>query len=104
MPGTPTHTIVCRFYVLSAYVAIQWTHRVGALITFFYVGLLGLTLLKQVQLRGPATMMLVLLVVQIGLGIANLLLYLPTVLAVAHNLVAALLLMTVVMINSKITD
>ena len=49
-------------------------------------------------------MMLVLLVVQIGLGIANLLLYLPIVLAVAHNLVAALLLMTVVMINSKITD
>ncbi len=89
---------------LSAYVAIQWIHRVGALITFFYVGLLGLTLLKQAQLRGPATMMLVLLVVQIGLGIANLLLYLPTVLAVAHNLVAALLLMTVVMINSKITD
>ncbi|HIE91245.1 MAG: COX15/CtaA family protein [Methylophilaceae bacterium] len=89
---------------LAAYVAIQWIHRVGALITFLYVGLLGLTLLRQKQLRGLASIMLVLLVVQIGLGIANLLLYLPTVLAVAHNMVAALLLMTVVMINSKITE
>ena len=76
----------------------------GALITFLYVGLLGLTLLRQKQLRGLASIMLVLLVVQIGLGIANLLLYLPTVLAVAHNMVAALLLMSVVMINSKITE
>lgn len=89
---------------LAAYVAIQWIHRVGALITFLYVGLLGLTLLRQKQLRGLASIMLVLLVVQIGLGIANLLLYLPTVLAVAHNMVAALLLMSVVMINSKITE
>ncbi|MEO1956408.1 MAG: COX15/CtaA family protein [Methylophilaceae bacterium] len=89
---------------LPAYVAIQWTHRVGALITFLYVGLLGLALLREKQLRGLASIMLVLLVVQISLGIANLLLYLPTVLAVAHNMVAALLLMSVVMINSKITE
>jgi cytochrome c oxidase assembly protein subunit 15 len=89
---------------LSAYVAIQWTHRVGALITFIYLGLLGITLLKQAQLRCLASVMLVLLVIQIGLGIANLLLFLPTVLAVAHNMVAALLLMVVIMVNSKITE
>ncbi|MCL4162250.1 UNVERIFIED_CONTAM: hypothetical protein GTU68_041721 [Idotea baltica] len=88
---------------LSAYVAIQWTHRIGALVTFIYLGLLGLTLMKQAQLKGLAHVMLVLLVVQIGLGVANLVLHLPLVLAVGHNMVAALLLMTVVVLNSKIT-
>ena len=88
---------------LSAYVAIQWTHRIGALVTFIYLGLLGLTLMKQAQLKGLAHVMLVLLVVQIGLGVANLVLQLPLVLAVGHNMVAALLLMTVVVLNSKIT-
>jgi len=89
---------------LSAYVAIQWIHRVGALVTFLYLGLLGLRLLKQAQLSGIAITMLVLLVIQIGLGVANLLLHLPMVLAVAHNMFAALLLMTVVVLNSKITE
>lgn len=45
-----------------------------------------------------------LLIVQIGLGIANLVLHLPLVLAVAHNMVAALLLVTIVVLNSKITE
>jgi len=89
---------------LSAYVAIQWIHRVGALVTFVYLGLLGLTLIKQLQLRALAIGMLMLLIVQIGLGVANLVLLLPTVLAVAHNMVAAMLLMVVVVLNSKITE
>lgn len=88
---------------LAAYTAIQWAHRVGALITFIYLGLLGLRLLKEPQLKISAYMMLGLLVVQIALGIANLLLHLPLVLAVGHNMGAALLLITVVVINSKIT-
>ena len=45
-----------------------------------------------------------LLVVQIALGVATLLLHLPLVLAVGHNMVAALLLITIVVINSKITE
>ncbi len=89
---------------LSAYTAIQWTHRVGALITLIYLGLLGLRLLKEPQLKKLAHMMLGLLAVQIALGIANLLLHLPLVLAVGHNMGAALLLITVVVINSKITS
>ncbi len=89
---------------LSAYTAIQWTHRVGALVTFIYLGLLGLRLIKQPQLKRLAHILLGLLVVQIGLGIANLLLHLPLVLAVGHNMGAALLLITVVVLNSKITN
>jgi cytochrome c oxidase assembly protein subunit 15 len=89
---------------LSAYTAIQWTHRVGALVTFIYLGLLGLRLLKEPQLKQLAHIMLGLLVVQIGLGVANLLLHLPLVLAVGHNMGAALLLIIVVVLNSKITE
>ena len=37
-------------------------------------------------------------------GVANLLLHLPLVLAVGHNMGAALLLTTVVVLNSKITE
>ncbi len=89
---------------LSAFTAIQWTHRVGALVTFIYLGLLGWRLLSQPQLKGLAYIMLTLLIVQIGLGVANLVLHLPLVLAVAHNMGAALLLITLVVLNSKITE
>ena len=89
---------------LAAYTAIQWTHRVGALITFFYLAILGWQLLKLPQLKKTTQIMLGLLVVQIALGVANLLLHLPLALAVGHNMGAALLLITVVVLNSKITD
>lgn len=89
---------------LPAYNAIQWLHRIGALVVLVYVGLLALKMLAYAQTRKIAIIMLVLLVVQIGLGIANLVLHLPLVLAVAHNLGAALLLISVVVLNSKITE
>ena len=89
---------------LAAYTAIQWAHRIGALVIFVYFGLLGLRLLKEPQLKKLGLIMLGLLIVQIALGIANLLLHLPLVLAVGHNMGAALLLITVVVLNSKITS
>lgn len=89
---------------LTAYVAIQWTHRIGALVTFIVLTLLGLVLLKRAQLRGLAVLLLLLLVIQIALGVGNLVMHLPMVLAVGHNMVAALLLMTLVVLNSKITE
>ena len=89
---------------LPAYVAIQWIHRVGALITFLYIFSLGVYLIKKSNLKSLALIMIIILLIQIGLGIANLVLYLPTVLAVAHNMGAALLLITVIMLNSKITE
>lgn len=89
---------------LSAYTAIQWTHRVGALVTFIYLVFIGVRLLKEPQLKKIAHIMLGLLVVQIILGVGTLLLHLPLVLAVGHNMVAALLLTTIVVLNSKITD
>ena len=89
---------------LEALTAIQWTHRIGALIVLIYLGGLGVYLLKYAKLRVASVALVMLLLVQIALGIANLLLHLPLVLAVAHNLVAALLLVTLVILNSKITE
>jgi cytochrome c oxidase assembly protein subunit 15 len=89
---------------LSALTAIQWVHRVGALVTFIYLALLSWCLVRRPQLRAIGMIIPVLLVIQIVLGVANLLLHLPLILAVAHNFVAALLLVTVVTLNSKITE
>jgi heme a synthase len=88
---------------LASITAIQWTHRLGALITFIYLGLLALNILKYWQLKRLAVMLLIVLCAQISLGIANLLLHLPLVLAVAHNFTAGLLIIILVTINSKIT-
>lgn len=89
---------------LPAYNAIQWLHRIGALVTLIYVGLLALKMLSYAQTRAIGIIMLLILLAQISLGIANLVLHLPLVLAVAHNMGAALLLISVVVLNSKMTE
>ena len=88
---------------LASITAIQWTHRLGALITFIYLGLLALNILKYWQLKRLGIILLIVLCAQISLGIANLLLHLPLVLAVAHNFTAGLLVIILVTMNSKIT-
>ena len=88
---------------LASLTAIQWTHRIGALITLIYLGVIALNVLKYGQLKWLGVALLVALCVQISLGIANLILHLPLVLAVAHNFTAGLLVVILVMLNSKIT-
>ena len=79
--------------------AIHWTHRVGALVTLFVAGGVAAAALGAPQTRRCAELILILLALQIGLGIGNVLLRLPLVLAVAHNAAAALLLAALVMLN-----
>ncbi len=88
---------------LAALSTIQWVHRIGALVTFIYFSTLALALTKAPALRHAALLLIALLLTQISIGIANLILQLPLVLAVAHNLGAALLVIITVVINSKIT-
>ncbi|WP_286162440.1 COX15/CtaA family protein [Methylobacillus flagellatus] len=88
---------------LAALTAIQWSHRIGALCVFLLFAGLALYLRQFADYRGLALVLATLLVLQIGIGIANLLLHLPLVLAVAHNLGAALLVICTVVLNSKIT-
>lgn len=89
---------------LPALTAIQWTHRLGALFTFIYISILITIILKTHALRTLAVILTLLLVMQISIGIANLLLQLPLALAVSHNLGAALLVISVIILNSKVTE
>jgi cytochrome c oxidase assembly protein subunit 15 len=82
--------------------AIHWSHRAGALVTLAFVGTLGLWAVRVPPLRAAAAVLLALLVLQAGLGIANVLMRLPLALAAAHNAVAALLLATLVVINFSV--
>lgn len=88
---------------LASLTAIQWTHRIGAMITLIYFGFLAIIGIKQTQLKMLSIALIAVLCLQISLGIANLVLHLPLVLAVAHNLGAAMLVVILVILNSKIT-
>jgi cytochrome c oxidase assembly protein subunit 15 len=83
----------------EALTAIHWTHRVGALVTALYVGAFAFALVRVRGLAAYGAVLASVLAAQIALGIANVLAGLPLAVAVAHNAVAALLLMTLVMIN-----
>lgn len=88
---------------LAALTAIHWTHRLGALLTFFYVGLLALRLMHRHGFGRLGAAMAALLLLQVTLGISNVLFSLPLPVAVAHNAVAALLLVALVILNSRMT-
>ena len=77
----------------AALVAIHWAHRLGAVGATLGVALLIWRLVRAEQ-RGWARWLGLLLLGQLALGVANVLLHLPVVLAAAHNAGAALLLMT----------
>lgn len=79
--------------------AIHMTHRLGALLVFCVAGAYAVLLLKRRQVIG--WLVAVLLGLQVGLGIANVLLSLPLAVAVAHNLGAALLLAALVAANLR---
>lgn len=83
----------------AALITIQMTHRIGAMITGLYVGALSLCLIimkGRPVMRRIGVVMLVVLVAQIALGVLNIELLLPLSVAVLHNAVAALLLLTMV--------
>ena len=79
--------------------AIHWSHRLGALVTLLVVGVIAVQVLRAPALRAQGAVIAVLLIVQAGLGVANVLLRLPLVLAAAHNAGAALLLAALVVLN-----
>jgi cytochrome c oxidase assembly protein subunit 15 len=77
---------------LQARVAIHWTHRVWAIVTFVLLGILAIRLLKTPVMQRVGAMLLALLITQVSLGIFNVVFSLHLVNAVLHNGVAALLL------------
>ena len=93
-----------RLLSAEALTAIHWSHRLGALAVLLALGTLALALLRapRSQWRPWGIALLGLLALQIGLGVANVLLSLPLALAVAHNLGAACLLSTVLALNIRL--
>ena len=83
----------------DAITAIHWTHRVGALVTLLYVGGFALWLTRSPGLARYGVALLCVLLAQVALGIANVLGGLPLQVAAAHNAGAAILLVTLMVIN-----
>lgn len=84
----------------SARTAIHVTHRIGAIITFVVLSILAIKAIRSglKRLRISGLMALLLLITQVSLGVANIKFHLPLTVAVAHNGVAALLLLSLVTI------
>lgn len=84
--------------------AIQMTHRIGAAVTFVVLLVLAVRLLAAPVSR-PAGLLLILAAsAQVALGIMNVVLQLPLANAVAHNGVAALLLVMLIWLLHRATQ
>ena len=84
---------------------IHVAHRFGAYFTIIVVGLLlwmGYRRASSKVIRRSLNWITILLIAQVSLGFSNVLLLLPLGIAVAHNAVGALLLLSLVGLNYKI--
>lgn len=80
-----------------ALVAIHWSHRMFALVVLVVIAWAGLMAFKVSRLLG--SVVLLLLLTQFALGVANVAFDLPLALAAAHNAGAAALLASLVVLN-----
>jgi len=87
-------------------VAIHYAHRIGALVLTLYLiwMCMKLSALRQIAaVRNSILAVAVVLFVQIVLGISNVIWLIPLSVAVAHNAVGALLLLTLVNMNYQLS-
>jgi cytochrome c oxidase assembly protein subunit 15 len=87
---------------MDSLTAIHVVHRLGALLVTLVLLTLCVVLWRQAKSKKLALMVFVALAVQVVLGIANVVFQLPLAVAVAHNGGAALLLMTLVLVNYRL--
>lgn len=92
--------------VLDSYarVAIHFSHRVGAVVVTVLLIVFGVLLLRlnDSDVKRWVTILWCVLFLQVLLGLSNVYFSLPLFIAVAHNAVGAMLLITVITINFKI--
>ena len=89
----------------EARIAIHFSHRLGAIVTTIYLLFLMSILFRRIALpetRMMASVILGVLILQIALGLGNIIFHFPVSIAVAHNLVGALLLVTMVTLNHRV--
>ena len=80
-------------------ITIHVMHRIGAIVTFLYLGWLALVVRRKAQSSFFQTVPLVLLFIlfiQVALGVSNVVMSLPLGIAVSHNVVAACLMMALI--------
>jgi cytochrome c oxidase assembly protein subunit 15 len=82
----------------EARIAIHFSHRVGAIITTIAVLLLSFSMLRQQSHRivNLAKVLIAVLCLQVVLGLSNVYFNFPISVAVAHNIIGATLLITMV--------
>jgi len=92
-----------EYGVLSqqARAAIHWVHRMGAGVTTLILSLLAFFLFK-IKAKKESMLLLACLLCQLVLGTLNVLLSLPLSIAVAHNAMAAVLLLSMVYLNFRL--
>lgn len=82
-------------------VSIHVTHRIGALVTALAVFIMVVKMWSQHELRGLLLLCVGLLIIQITLGVLNVVLSLPLGVALAHHFVAACLLQALIITNYR---
>lgn len=88
----------------DARTAIHYVHRLGAVVTTLVVLALSTALWRTavVLAKRMAMVLVAVLLLQVALGISNVIFALPLMVAVAHNAVGALLLLTTVTLNHRL--
>lgn len=79
--------------------AVHISHRFGAIVTSIYLMWLSLAVLKNAQsqtMKSASILVMLLLVVQVSLGVSNIVFVLPLAVAVAHNVVAVTLMVALI--------
>jgi cytochrome c oxidase assembly protein subunit 15 len=85
-----------------ARVAVHFTHRLGAVVAALLIAALGVWLFVVRSTRIDGFAVLAVLALQLSLGISIVVFHVPLPVAVAHNGVAALLLLAVLNANQRI--
>jgi len=95
-------TAAGHYLQFSALVAIHWVHRNFAVIVTMVLGLAAWRAMRQPQLRKTGNMLAAVLLAQLFTGVATVYFDFPLAIAVLHNAGAALLVLTVTMLNYKV--
>jgi cytochrome c oxidase assembly protein subunit 15 len=85
-----------------ARVAVHFTHRLGAILAALLIALLGVRLAFEHATRPDGLVVIAALLLQLTLGVSIVVFGVPLPVAVAHNGVAALLLLAVLNANERI--
>lgn len=95
-------TAAGHYLQFSALVAIHWVHRNFAIIVTVVLGLAAWRAMGEAQLRKTGRLIAAVLLVQLFTGVATVFFDFPLAIAVLHNAGAALLVLTVTMLNYKV--